>query len=866
MSTGSGLSTSEATALLRAEGPNVLPQVHPVPRWRRFAAEFTHFFALMLWAAAALSFIAGMPQLGVAVLVVIVVNGVFAYVQESRAERAALQLRELLPSKVKVRRDGAVRETDVSDLVRGDSILLFAGSRIPADVVFLNAEACSVDESMLSGESEPVAKQERDTGFGGTFLVNGTAECRVTATGARTRLAAIATLTSAAHPPSSPLNNELRRVVRLISVVALVLGGLFFVVSLVTGVSWHTAFLFAIGVSVAMVPEGLLPTVTLSLAMGAQQMAGRRALVRHLQAVETLGSTTYICTDKTGTLTQNRMSAVEVWTPAGTVTVRGVGYEPGGEAEGSTAAKQQAQVLAAAARAASEGGIRLRDGIWTADGDPMDAALDALARRLGLEDTPGEAIGYRWTFDPVRKRVSAVTGTELSVKGAPEGILPLCTAASDEEACTRALEGMARRGLRVLAVARGTLSPPFGGRWPADPAAVERELELIGLVGLHDPPRASVADALRKARTAGIRVAMLTGDHPATAEAIAEETGLLGPDRMVLEGDGLPEDDQVLGALLDRDGVVVSRVSPEQKLRVARALQRRGHVLAMTGDGVNDGPALQEADIGVAMGAGGTDVAREAADLVLLDDDFATIIAAVEQGRATYANIRRFLTYHLTDNVAELTPFVVWALSGGSFPLALGVLQILCLDIGTDLLPALALGSERPGRRVLARPPDRRHLLDRALMVRVFAVLGPVEAVGEMTAFTLTMWLAGWRPGDAPPDAAVLAAASGAAFTTVVLAQLANAFICRSESVPPWVLGWLSNRLLLWAVATELAALAGFLFIPPVAEALGQAPPVAAGMLVAVLTMPALFFTDYVQKRIKYPHAVRERSRTHPGS
>ncbi|WP_139005473.1 cation-translocating P-type ATPase [Arthrobacter crystallopoietes] len=854
MTAVAGLSAEEAAGLLAADGPNVLPQMRPVPRWRRAAAEFTHFFALLLWVAAALAFVAGMPQLGVAVMVVVIVNGVFSYAQEARAERAASKLRAMLPSQVRVKRDGRAVRVDASRLVRGDVVLLCAGDRIPADVDFAVAEACTVDESMLSGESEPVAKNAGDSGYGGTFLANGNAEAQVTATGARTRLAAIASLTAAAQPPPSPLNNELRRVVRIISVVALSLGGVFFAVSLLAGTSWRDAFLFAIGVSVALVPEGLLPTVTLSLAMGAQRMAGRNALVRHLQAVETLGSTTFICTDKTGTLTQNRMSAVEVWTPEGTVRVRGQGYAPEAGITGSPAALQRARRLSHAARAASRGRIVQQRGEWSAEGDPMEAALDALARRLaGAEGPPEAEVDFRWGFDPVRKRESVVAGNALLVKGAPESVLPLCLGSTDRPACAGALEDMAARGLRVLAVAERRLPDPGAGnsQWPAEPGLLEEQLTLLGLVGLHDPPRESVADALRTARTAGIKVAMVTGDHPSTAAAIAAEIGLLGPERTVIEGRDLPDDEHMLGALLDRDGVVVSRVSPEQKLRVARALQLRGHILAMTGDGVNDGPALQEADIGVAMGASGTDVAREAADLVLLDDDFATIISAVEQGRATYANIRRFLTYHLTDNVAELTPFVVWALSGGSFPLALSVLQILFLDIGTDLLPALALGSERPGKRILQRPPERRHLMDTALMVRVFAVLGPVEAVCEMTAFTLTLWLAGWRPGAAFPGPAVLAAASGAAFATVVLAQLANAFACRSESLPPWRLGWGTNRLLLWAVAVELAALAGFLFIGPIAAMLGHAPPTMSGLLAAVLAMPALICADYLHKRIR---------------
>ncbi|WP_308190734.1 HAD-IC family P-type ATPase [Arthrobacter hankyongi] len=312
-----------------------------------------------------------------------------------------------------------------------------------------------------------------------------------------------------------------------------------------------------------------------------------------------------------------------------------------------------------AARAASRGKAVLRHDEWIAEGDPMEAALDALARRLaGPQGPEPAAVDTRWAFDAVRRRESVVVGSELLLKGAPESVLPLCDTDTDLDEASGAVESMASRGLRVLAIdARridGTATGPQ--EWPARPEQLEAHLRLLGLVGLHHPPRPSVAAALRSARTAGIKVAMVTGDHQTTAAAIAREIGLLGPDRMVLEGQNLPGDDHVLGAMLDRDGVVVSRVSPEQKLRVARALQLRGHVLAMTGDGVNDGPALQEADIGVAMGASGTDVAREAADLVLLDDDFATIITAVEQGRATYANIRRFLTYHLTDNVAELTP------------------------------------------------------------------------------------------------------------------------------------------------------------------------------------------------------------------
>lgn len=433
-----------------------------------------------------------------------------------------------------------------------------------------------------------------------------------------------------------------------------------------------------------------------------------------------------------------------------------------------------------------------------------------------------------------------VVGDRLLVKGAPDSVLPRCLETRGAE---EVLQAMTERGLRVIAVASRSTS---GSLSEADEA--EANLELLGLLGLEDPPRPHAAESVAACRKAGIRVAMITGDHPATAAAIAREVGLAGGDGMVLQGHELPEDETMLGALLDRDGVVVSRVAPEDKLRIARALHARGHVVAMTGDGVNDGPALQQADIGVAMGRSGTDVAREAADLVLLDDDFATIVAAVEQGRATFANVRRFLTYHLTDNVAELTPFVVWALSGGQFPLALGVLQILALDIGTDLLPALALGAEPPREGVLRKPHRGQHLIDGSLLRRVFGVLGPAEAVVEMSAFVAVFVAAGWRPGEVFPSGSVLLAASGAAFSAVVLGQMANAFACRSTTRWPGSLGWTTNRLLLGAVAAEVLALGAFLFVPPVASLLGHAPPPLWGLAVATLAIPAVLAADAMYK------------------
>jgi len=627
-------------------------------------------------------------------------------------------------------------------------------------------------------------------------------------------------------------------------VIAVAVGIGFFLLSLAIGSPVSEGFLFAIGVTVALVPEGLLPTVTLALALGGQRMARCNALVRRLDAVETLGSTTFICTDKTGTLTRNEMSVVSAWSSAGLVTIDGVSYEPTATIEGEADAVANLTRCAAVARRSSTGvATPTGPGEWNLAGDPMEAAIDALWQRCGAPELA--PVVRRLPFDGRRLRSSALTASELCVKGAPDAVLSRCkySAATQE-----ALHVMASGGLRVLAVATRPARPTDATQ-PAD--EIERDLELVGLLGFRDPPRQGVADAIARCRKAGVRVGMVTGDHPETARAIAAQTGLLNSTGRVLQGTDLPEDEQVLGALVDVDGVVVARVTPADKLRIARALRARGHVVAMTGDGVNDGPALAEANIGIAMGRIGTDVAREAADLVLLDDDFATIVVAVEQGRATFANIRRFLTYHLTDNVAELTPFAIWALSGGRFPLAIGVLQVLFLDIGTDLLPALALGAEEASPHVLDRPLSGRHLLDRGVLIRAFGVLGPTEAAFEMTAFLTACWVAGWRPGDSFPTDSALAAASGAAFSAVVFGQLANAFACRSTLSPPWKIPRPTNWLLIGAVAVELCLLACFLYIEPLADLLGQAPPPPLAFAVAVSTAFAVVAADLAYKHFR---------------
>lgn len=834
-----GLSAAEAHARLGRYGPNVLPRVRPPSRLREFAAQLVHFFALLLWAAAAFAYIAGMPQLAIAIVAVVVVNAVFAFVQEFRAERAAARLAELLPSTVTVIRDGERCVVEVASLVPDDLVTLEPGDRVSADLRIVEAHALRVDESMLTGESVAVDVGVGASAAAGTFVVAGDALGIVVATGAATRLAGITQLTREARRPRSPLDVELDRVVRTIAAAAAAVGAACFVAATTLGLSARDGFLIAIGVMVALVPEGLLPTITLSLAVGAQRMAARSAVVRHLEAVETLGATTCICTDKTGTLTMNEMVAERVWTPAGTAVIEGTGYGPTAVITGDDAAIVAAGAAAGAAAVCTTASCAEIDGTWRPVGDPMEAALWLLARRLGA---PEPVVVDRTPFDPARRCSSATTDVATFVLGAPDALLPRCT----DAAAADALHELTTAGLRVVAATRVVARTGEVGQ-----GDTSGPLVLLGLIGLVDPPRPTARTAIVACRAAGIKVTMLTGDHPGTAVAVARAVGLAGDDATVITGDRLPDDAAALGALVDRDGIVLARVDPQQKLAIAHALQERGHVVAMTGDGVNDGPALREADVGVAMGRHGTDVARAAADLVLLDDSFDTIVEAVRAGRSTFRNIRRFLAYHLCSNVAELAPFVVWSLSGGRFPLAIGVLQILTLDLGTDLLPALALGAEPPPGGSLPTKPNGRHLVDRALLARVFGRLGLAAAVVEMAAFTASLYASGWHLGAGTPSDTALRAASGAAFSAVVIAQVGNAFACRSEHFVPWRLPRPTNYRLIGAVAVELGILAGSLYIVPVAHLLHQAPPTAVGASVALFALPVALGVDWFDKHLR---------------
>jgi P-type Ca2+ transporter type 2C len=890
-----GLSHEEAAARLVQAGPNRLPQARGPSLPRQFAAQLLHFFALLLWVAAVLAFVGQMPQLGWAIIAVVIVNGAFSFVQEYRAERATRALAALLPEEATALRDGRKRQVPAVELVPGDVLLLAEGDRVSVDARVLQSDDLKVDNAALTGESEPIPRSVEALAaapsdpadapnlvFAGTYVASGSGWVVVVATGARTRLGAISRLTSEVARRPTPLRLDLNRSVQTIGGFAVGTGVVFFGVSLALGTPLRDGFLFAVGVIVALVPEGLLPTLTLSLAMSATRMAKRGALVRHLEAVETLGSTTVICSDKTGTLTANQMTARAVAVAGSRYAISGVGYDPSGallagDRPLTPRERAELQDLLRAAVLCNDAHLERGDGRWRCVGDPTEGALLVLAAKGGLTRQPTERAAPRvreYPFESARRRMSTAhrlaTGRlELVAKGSPEAILEVCGFVRvgghtvlldpDREAAVLAdVERLAADGLRVLALARRELD----GQVPPIAAAAEQGLELLGLVGMADPVRLEVPQAIARCRRAGIRVVMVTGDHPATAAAVAAKAGLRNG-RVVL-GTDLPADDDALADLLGSGVSVLARVAPEQKLRIAQALQARGEVVAMTGDGVNDAPALRRADIGVAMGVVGTDVARSAADIVLLDDNFAHIVEAVEEGRAAFDNIKRFLTYHLTDNVAELAPFALWALTAGRVPLALSVLQILALDIGTDLLPALALGAEPPEPGVMERSPRTRaaRSLDRAVLARAFGFLGPVEAVASLALLPIGAALfLGWRTGEPlPTGGPALGLLSTMVFAAIVLAQMANAFECRSTVASLRTLGPATNRLLVGAVAVEFLTLLGFVYLGPMQKLLGHQPLTPIQWLPVLAAPMLLFAAEETRKAV-----VRRRGRVAAG-
>ncbi|MBI4757375.1 MAG: cation-transporting P-type ATPase [Betaproteobacteria bacterium] len=866
-----GLSREEAARRLAEYGPNQVEEVRRKSLALAFLSEFSHFFALILWVAAGLAFVAesrdpgqGMATLGHAILGVILINGLFSFWQQYRAERALEALTRLLPHSVKALRAGKVGLIPAAGLVPGDVILLQEGDSISADCRLLEAWALRVNNATVTGESLPKARDAQPSGeedllrarnvlLAGTSVVSGEGRAVVFATGAHTEFGRIAHLTQTPRASESPLQREIVRLSRIVALLASGLGGVFFLIGRELGLSFWENFIFAIGIIVANVPEGLLPTVTLSLAMATQRMARRNALIRHLPAVETLGSATVICTDKTGTLTRNLMDARVLYL--------------GGEMLTPAQARTRPQLIRAQRRLFEDALLchNLKETVvagktqWL--GDPMEIALERMAR-LCL----GEPIAYpkinEVPFDTDRKRLSTVhqtpEGVMLYCKGALETVLPLCSQVQlgggpepmSEAARSRFLaaqEEMAGRGLRVLAFAWRSLADAHDG------AALERDLVLCGLVGLEDPPRPEVPEAIEQCRQAGVKVIMVTGDHPHTAVAIGREIGLIRSESpRVILGERLHRMSETqLRLALDAPEIVFARVAADQKMRIVTALKKKKHVVAVTGDGVNDAPALKQADIGIAMGLTGTDVAKEAADMILLDDNFATIVAAIEEGRAVYDNIRKFLTYVLTSNIPEILPYLAFVLL--KIPLPLTIIQILAVDLGTDMLPALGLGAEKPAPDTMRRPPRARgeRLIDMRLLGRAYLFLGMIEAAAAFAAYFFVLERGGWQWGDrlAAHDPLYLQATT-ACLGAIILSQVINVFLCRSPRLGVFASRPFDNRLILWGIALELALLLAIAYTPWGNAVFGTAPPVPAVWLFILPFIGLMLFLEEGRKRV----------------
>jgi calcium-translocating P-type ATPase len=700
-----GLSAAEAGRRLREHGPNALPRPLRAAWYRELSGEFLHLFALLLWVAAALAWWVGLPPLAWAIVAVVIVNGLFGYWQRRAAERAVEALEALLPRYTTVRRDGADQTVPAAQVVPGDILVLAEGASVAADARLLRADRLRVDASTLTGESRPIARTAEAVAaqsrvatelpnlvFAGTSVVSGRGEAVAFATGGDSEFGRLARLTHCQQPRPSPLAREIRRVTWVITALALSMGLAFFLVGTGLGqLSPTDGFIFALGILVANVPEGLLPTITLALALGVRRMANRRALVKQLDKVETLGATTVILSDKTGTLTQNRMTVTATWAGGREQRV-GPGSCP---AVGSlrTEGSGTTDLLLTAALCCDS---RLEPhpselGQSVACGDPTESAIltAALAQGISREDLLSRTRLAELPFDSRRRRMTTVQQDQekrfACTKGAADAVLPRSTSilwdsqvrpldARLADAVWQAQSTLAGQGLRVLAVARRDLHEAVSGeiRWSAD--EVERELTFLGLIAMEDPPRPEVPAAIAACRTAGVRVIMVTGDDGLTAAAIGREVGLYSDDVRQVTGPELDAlGDRQLAETFAAPELLFARVTPEHKLRLVEALQARGEVVAVTGDGVNDAPALRRADIGVAMGASGTDVAREAADIVLADDNFASIVAAIEEGRAVYDNLRKFVTYIFASNVPEIVPFVAFVLF--RIPLPLTVMQ-----------------------------------------------------------------------------------------------------------------------------------------------------------------------------------------------
>ena len=833
-----GLMTEEALARLKHYGPNLLKRARRIPWTLKLIRNLFSFFAVLLWMAALLCFVPGvdLPQLGVAILAVILVNGLFAFLQEYKSDRALEMLQELIAQKCHVIRQGTLQEIEAKELAPGDVIVLEAGDLVPADARLLEAFEVEVDNSSLTGESSPARRYKSDQPvliqgkflwielpnvvFAGTSLIQGRARAVVFGTGMNTEIGKIANLTQDISVEPSPLQKQLRSTVYAIAALAGGLGAAFLLLGwLVAGLSFLEAFVFFIGLFVANVPEGLLPTVTLALAMGVQRMAKRHALVKSLPSVETLGCTTVICSDKTGTLTQNLMMATEVVVDEKVISVSGIGYRPRGEfflddkslSLEAISRRTTLRRLLECAFVCNNARLEKAGTDYRVIGEPTEGALACLAEKAGLRGTHQRL--HLNPFESIRKRMSVIVENDqqynptVYVKGAPletlqrcdriliaESIRPLSE--NDRKRITQQNDSMATRGLRVLAFAYREGAELDGSSYDAN--NVENRLVFLGLVALSDPVRLEVPEAIHACHTAGIRVIMITGDYALTAASIAQQIGLgqSSPLKTFTGAEISEMDDARLRGILEKGETIFARVAPEHKLRVVSLLKEMGEIVAVTGDGVNDAPALKKADIGIAMGLRGNDVAKEAAHMILTDDNFSSIVAAIEEGRAIFDNIRRFMAYIFNHNPLEMYPYIVWLLFPG-VPLAITVMGVLAVDVGTDLIPAMGLGIEPPEEGIMKRPPRRRDakLLSIGFILQNYFIQGSLVTLSCYATYLYFGWMMGyWRPrlnlSAMPPSPAGLKFEQAslpylqsltAYFFAAVTTQLANVHCQRSR-------------------------------------------------------------------------------------
>jgi len=832
-----GLSEEDAGRRLHEYGLNEIKEVRKKPLFLKFLSQFTHFLAVLLWIASALSFLSeylhpgeGMLTLGIAITAVIFINAVFTFIQEYRAERALEALKKLLPFYVKVLRDGKEKEIHAREVVPGDILMLSGGDKIPADVRLIETFELRVNNAPLTGESEPQARDHEpfdgdflespNIAFAGTTVLSGSGRAVAFATAMSTQIGRIAHLTSAVETGLSPLQKEIVRASRIVATIAAVVGIFFFSLGFLIGRSFWDNFIFAIGITVALIPEGMLPTMTLSLAMGSQRMAKKRALIKTLTAVETLGAVTVICTDKTGTLTQNKMAAIKMWFDNRIFDVKDL-------------KKDNAVELLKIAYLCNN--ARFVDGQYK--GDPTEIALLKVAR-----ETVGELKAERIKeipFDAERQRMTTMNVIEGKIialsKGATEGLFPLCNCVlingekvpMDETLREKTIDvyhALMDMGLRVLSFAYKEIEKSNVAAMR--PEEIEKNMIFAGLIGLEDPPRPEVPEAIMKCNGAGIKIIMITGDGSRTAVAIAREIGLIKGDPVVIEGHEFNQmgDQELREKLLEKE-VIFARMTPKNKLRVVSILKEEGEIVAVTGDGVNDAPALKKADIGLAMGISGTDVAKEASDIILLDDNFATIVHAVEEGRTVYENIKKFITYIFASNIPEAVPYLAYILLG--IPLPLTIIQILAVDLGTDMLPALALGAERPTPGIMNQPPRKlkERLLDLPLIIRSYVFLGSIEAIACMFGFFWVLYNGGWTLGTMlPPTDMLYLQATTACLTAIIITQIGNVFACRSSKESLFSIGFFSNRLIFISITAEVLLQLFIVYHPFGNKIFGTAP------------------------------------------